>query len=111
MWKNDGKVELFVVKRKGIEVYHTGGYRTGNQPQLYKIGHAKSAVKQLNKQDAWSNKNEMLSFDDWLASHPHWASKPEELDRFYEYYETYKQQWENPWVVAVVQFSSTEYEE
>jgi hypothetical protein len=99
-WLNDGSKRLFVVKRKNAEIYYTGGYKTGEQPQLYKIGHAKVARNKLNK---------MLDLETPTKTYEEWLGERLENAFTRRYYEAYiANRSHGPWIVGEVQLCASE---
>lgn len=98
-WRNDGSARLYCVKRKYAEIYHTGGSKTGCQPQLYQIGAAKANVNRLNKLlDTGPTK----TYEEWLGK----RADSELLRGWYKYYLELKEA--GPWVVAEIQLCASE---
>lgn len=111
-WVNDFEKPLFCVKRKYAEEYHTGSH-SYVMPKMYKIGNAKSVCKKQNEYLAWHQNEDgsPYSFSEWKDKNTWYSSRLTE-EQVVETYNSYlKEHAKGPWVVAIVQFTSSEYEE
>jgi hypothetical protein len=110
MWKNDWESRLYVVKRRNAEEYHCGSYSSAT-PKLYMLGYAKSACKGLNR--GWDRRETYTSLADLKAKKSSFKPRMSDFDswceKLYEHYLANEEK--GPWVVAVVQFTASEYVE